>query len=83
LNHPLKYTRENITHIIKLILIIFSFHNFLIDIDDEFSFEEDISMIDNINENMDENHEDDENINDDNDSVIRDILFHYIYWKRY
>jgi hypothetical protein len=82
LNRPLECAREIVTHTTKLILAIFSLHNFLIDVDDEFSFEEDVSVIDNTNEDVDEDHEDHENTNDDDGSATRDILFRYMRWKR-
>jgi hypothetical protein len=83
LNRPLECAREDVIHALKLILAIFSLHNFLIDVDDDFHFWEDTLVSDNTNENdgEDEVHEDDDT-NDGNGSATRDVLFRYMRWKR-
>jgi hypothetical protein len=72
-------------------MIIFIFHNFLIDIKDDFNSLEVVLDMRNININEDENidekdekdEEDQYDISNDKDSITRNILFRYIYWKLY
>jgi len=69
LNYPLEYAKDNVVRVIKLISVIFTLNNFLIDVNDSIDIEseevEDRDILDN---------DDDEEIDENDEFSIKDIL---------
>ena len=73
LNYPLEYAKDNVVRVIKLISVIFTLNNFLIDVNDSIDIEseevEDRDILDN---------DDDEEIDEDDEFSIKDILLQHM-----